>query len=182
MLALSLSPGFAGSGEPGFTLTVAGAGFSANSKVLWNGVERPTSFVSATVLHADISAADIAATGEFPVSVSGSALPPATFRVVELMNLEQYPSLDRQGTFYGQSASLVNFLVARGGTSKFLQFVEQATSVGYDRALRDVYAIQSVNELEMQWIAALDRPATVQLADAREETSPRAVRARKLAD
>ena len=82
MLALALSPGFAGAGEPGFTLTVTGAGFSAASKVLWDGQERPTTFVSATTLRAAIAAADISVVGDVPVSVSGSALPAVGFRVV----------------------------------------------------------------------------------------------------
>ncbi len=45
------------SGE--FTLMVNGSGFTANSKVLWNGAERATTFVSATKLSATIPAADI---------------------------------------------------------------------------------------------------------------------------
>jgi uncharacterized protein (TIGR03437 family) len=45
------------SGE--FTLMVNGSGFTANSKVLWNGSERATTFVSATKLSATIPAADI---------------------------------------------------------------------------------------------------------------------------
>jgi hypothetical protein len=82
VLALQLSPGFAGAGEPGFTLTVTGAGFSAASTVLWGGAARPTTFVSATMLRADISAADISAAGDVPVGVSDSALPAVSFRVV----------------------------------------------------------------------------------------------------
>jgi predicted outer membrane repeat protein len=82
VLRLALSPSFAGAGEPGLTLTVTGAGFSAASKVLWDGQERPTTFVSATTLRASITAADISAAGDVPVAVSGSALPAVNFRVV----------------------------------------------------------------------------------------------------
>ncbi|HEX4945461.1 MAG TPA: FG-GAP-like repeat-containing protein, partial [Blastocatellia bacterium] len=42
-----------------FDLMVNGSGFTANSKVLWNGAERTTTFVSATKLTAAIPAADI---------------------------------------------------------------------------------------------------------------------------
>ncbi len=82
VLALALRPGFAGAGEPGLTLTVTGAGFSAASKVLWGGQERPTTFVSATTLRATIAAADISVAGDVLVGVSGSALPAVNFRVV----------------------------------------------------------------------------------------------------
>ncbi len=42
-----------------FTLIVNGSGFTANSKIRWNGAERTTTFVSATKLTAAIPAADI---------------------------------------------------------------------------------------------------------------------------
>jgi len=45
------------SGE--FTLMVNGSGFTANSKVLWNGAERVTAFGSATKLSATIPATDL---------------------------------------------------------------------------------------------------------------------------
>ena len=61
---------------------MTGAGFSAASKVLWDGDARPTSFVSATTLRAPIAAADLSGAGNVPVGVSESTLPAASFRVV----------------------------------------------------------------------------------------------------
>jgi hypothetical protein len=95
VLALALSPGFAGAGEPGFTLTVTGSGFGAASKVLWGGQERPTTFVSATTLRAAIAAADISAAGDVQVSVSGAALPAVSFRVVGQVTRVYLPLLRR---------------------------------------------------------------------------------------
>ncbi len=66
----SLSPNSAAAGSGAFTLTVNGANFVAASKVLWNGIERPTAFVSATQLTAQISAADLAAQGTAQVAVT----------------------------------------------------------------------------------------------------------------
>jgi hypothetical protein len=58
---------------PAFTLTVNGTGFVPNSVVRINGDlpanERQTVFVNATQLTASITAADIAATGAFPITV-----------------------------------------------------------------------------------------------------------------
>jgi subtilisin family serine protease len=65
----SLSPNFAGAGGTAFTLTVNGSNFISTSVVRWNGVSRPTTFTSSTVLQAAIPASDIAAVGTATVSV-----------------------------------------------------------------------------------------------------------------
>jgi CSLREA domain-containing protein len=56
-------------GGPALLLTVKGSGFIGTSKVYWNGVERPTVFVSATTLQADIGAVDVAQPGAAAVNV-----------------------------------------------------------------------------------------------------------------
>jgi hypothetical protein len=55
-----LAPTGALQGGPAFTLTVTGSGFVSASTVRWNGVNRTTTFVSATQLMATILATDIA--------------------------------------------------------------------------------------------------------------------------
>jgi hypothetical protein len=65
----SLSPNSIAAGSPGFTLTVTGTGFVANSTVTWNGANRPTTFVNATTVTALISGTDIAAQGAATVAV-----------------------------------------------------------------------------------------------------------------
>jgi len=56
----SLSPDKVSAGGEGFTLTVNGTGFVANSVVQFNGQDRMTTFVSSTQLTAGITAEDIA--------------------------------------------------------------------------------------------------------------------------
>lgn len=68
----SLSPSSADAtlGAPGgLTLTVNGSNFVSGSIVQWKSVGRPTTFVSATQLTADISAADIFGPGTYAVGV-----------------------------------------------------------------------------------------------------------------
>lgn len=65
-----LSPTGAAAGGPGFTLEVDGNQFISQSVVQWNGSPRQTTFVSATQLTAQISAADIAQPGNDAVTVS----------------------------------------------------------------------------------------------------------------
>ncbi len=65
----SLSPASANARGPAFTLTVNGSGFASYSTVLWNGLERPTTYVSSTRLTAAIAASDIAVSGTAQVTV-----------------------------------------------------------------------------------------------------------------
>src|SRR5207253_836920 len=52
-----------------FTLTVDGSSFVNGAVVKFNGLECPTAFVSSTQLTAQITAADIQATGTSPITV-----------------------------------------------------------------------------------------------------------------
>ena len=69
----SISPLSALAGTAGFSLTVNGTGFVTTSVVRWKGIDRPTTFLSATQLAADISAADIAIAGAVQVTVFNPA-------------------------------------------------------------------------------------------------------------
>lgn len=69
----SLSPATALASGPAFTLTVNGSKFSAQDSVQWNGSTRNTTFVSATQLTAQITAADIATAGSAAVTVNDPA-------------------------------------------------------------------------------------------------------------
>ena len=55
----TISPGTAHAGDAGFTLTVTGLDFTADSVVHWAGLNRPTTFVSDIELQAVILAEDI---------------------------------------------------------------------------------------------------------------------------
>jgi len=88
------------------------------------------------------------------------------FRALELVSLVDYPAQHRWGTFYGQSAALVEFLVARSGHATFLTFVEQALDQGYETALRQTYQL-SMAELERDWhahLAAASGPSAAQVS------------------
>jgi hypothetical protein len=65
----NINPSSATVGGPAFTLTVNGTNFVSTSKVRWNGVDRTTSYLSATQLQANITAADIASAGTAAVTV-----------------------------------------------------------------------------------------------------------------
>lgn len=69
----TLQPGTIQAGGSDFTLVVRGTAFVADSRVRWNGADRPTTFNGPTELEATITAADIAAEGSAQVSVVSPA-------------------------------------------------------------------------------------------------------------
>lgn len=65
----SISPTSASVGDPAFTMTVVGTGFSSGDTVSWNGTSLSTVFVSATSLQASVPASDLSVAGQIGVTV-----------------------------------------------------------------------------------------------------------------
>ena len=68
-----LNPTSTNAGGAAFTVTVSGSNFISSSVIQWNGSARPTSFVSATQLQAQITSADIASGATVSVDVVNPA-------------------------------------------------------------------------------------------------------------
>jgi uncharacterized protein (TIGR03437 family) len=78
----SLAPSSATAGGAAFSLTVTGAGFTANSKVQWNSTTLATTFTSATQLAAAVTADLIAASGTAAITVvDGTTSNAVTFSI-----------------------------------------------------------------------------------------------------
>ncbi|HEY3132029.1 MAG TPA: IPT/TIG domain-containing protein [Acidobacteriota bacterium] len=69
----SVAPSSATAGDPALTVTLIGTNFVNTSVVLWDGVAKPTTFVSATQLTAFIAASDLAVDNTIAVVVSNPA-------------------------------------------------------------------------------------------------------------
>jgi sugar lactone lactonase YvrE len=69
----SMTPAIGNAGGVAFTLTVNGAGFLANSTVYWGTSALSTTYVSATQLTAQVTAADIATAGAYAITVQTPA-------------------------------------------------------------------------------------------------------------
>lgn len=96
----ALTPSTTTAGAPAFTLTVAGANFARGTVVNWNGAPLTTTFVSASQLTAQVGAALVANTGEFPITVvapDGATSNAVRFAVVPLRLTEISPSVARAG-------------------------------------------------------------------------------------
>jgi hypothetical protein len=72
-------------------------------------------------------------------------------RIVDLMRLERFTPTSEVAAFYGQSQSLVQFLIDRHSPSRFVQFLTLSIDQGYDRALWEVYEIEDTRQLEKLW-------------------------------
>lgn len=71
----SFSPSAIAHGGPAFTLSVGGSNFVSDSVVRWNGSDRPTAFVSSTLVTAQIPASDIATSGVAGITVFNPGQP-----------------------------------------------------------------------------------------------------------
>lgn len=77
------------------------------------------------------------------------------FPMNQLVSSTDYPQPHRFPAFYGQSLALVEHLVNQSEPGEFLEFVKLSMEVGHEKALSDVYQIETIAELETQWRASL---------------------------
>ena len=75
-----------------------------------------------------------------------------TVALRDLVHSADGPTPTARAAFYGQSVTLTGLLLERGTPGQFLQFVEAGSQAGYDKALRDVYGIESWQTLEGDWL------------------------------
>ena len=70
----------------------------------------------------------------------------------DLFSLEDYPADSaRQRIFYGQSAAVVRWLIARRDAATFIRFLDDAAEVGMEAALDRHYAITSLASVSSAW-------------------------------
>jgi RNA polymerase sigma factor (sigma-70 family) len=69
----------------------------------------------------------------------------------KLMPMSDYPP--EASILFAEGFSLTRFLVESGDRKKFLSFVEQGMSEGWDKAVKTHYSYQNVEEFEKAWLA-----------------------------
>jgi hypothetical protein len=77
------------------------------------------------------------------------------FHLRDLLQMREYPSHQNWGVFYGQSVSVVEYLVSRSDTRQFVNFLARLAKEDLDAALRETYAIADAEELDRLWRASL---------------------------
>lgn len=97
VLALGVSPALLAVGAPDRSVLLSGESFDRSSVAQVDGADRPTTFVNARLLRVELSAADVAAPATLALRVrgAGSALAPATLRVVARVYVTGLPLIRR---------------------------------------------------------------------------------------
>jgi hypothetical protein len=89
----------------------------------------------------------------------------------ELVAMEDYPADgSRTRVFYGQSASLVRWMIGRRDAATFVRFLDDLPVVGMEAALDRHYAVGSLDSVSSAWTSAWKEVApinTLGLADRR---------------
>ena len=80
------------------------------------------------------------------------------YGIRELLSLTQPPRPEYRNAFYGQSVSLVRFLVEYASRKQFVEFLEVSAVRGQEPALAEVFGIRDADELEQLWLAWLRSP------------------------
>jgi hypothetical protein len=73
------------------------------------------------------------------------------YSATDLVALREYPTGDRRDAFYGQSASLVAYLIERESPAKFIEFLQFGQQRGFESALAETYQIRSLADLDTLW-------------------------------
>jgi hypothetical protein len=84
---------------------------------------------------------------DFDAAVSERRL----FHLSQLMTEQDYPAADRRTVFYGESLSIVRYLVGRRTASDFVTFLHLAVKSGNAASLKEVYGIEDLAQLEHYW-------------------------------
>lgn len=82
-----------------------------------------------------------------------------SWRLADLMAIDREPAdSTRLRVFYGQSAAVVRWLLARSDGPTLFRFLEESDSDGITAAVRRHYGLESLAELEKAW---LETPADI---------------------
>jgi hypothetical protein len=86
------------------------------------------------------------------------------FSAEQLMSMKEYPSEELREVFYAQSMSLVEFFMSQRSAIHLVEFVRSLELNGYAVALRRVYGVSSLDQLDELW-----RKHLIDLAASRQE-------------
>jgi hypothetical protein len=74
------------------------------------------------------------------------------FAVADLVALD-YPEAKDWSTYYAQSISVTRFLVDQKQPRDFIRFLQITQRSGIEIALKNIYQIENVAELQDRWLA-----------------------------
>ena len=93
---------------------------------------------------------------------------------LDVLMTTDYPDGSHWALYYAQSVSLTRYLVGLGTAPQFVQFVKLSQGQGADAALKQVYRIDGLADLETRWKDHARRVANPAVASAGTEAAPAA--------
>jgi hypothetical protein len=78
------------------------------------------------------------------------------FHLAELFSKQEYPNADGRTVFYGESVSLVSYLVSRRSPADFVRFLHLSLKSDCDASFRAIYGIDGLAQLERLWRSQAD--------------------------
>lgn len=133
----SINPASAGVGGPDFQIAVFGSQFVASSTVQWNGSPRPTTFISSTVLTAQISGFDLITLGAANITVVTPAPGGGISAAVALNIVNPVPQISSMNPLAAQVGSAGVSLTIQGAYFEPSSVIlwngsPRPTTVGFD--------------------------------------------------
>jgi len=74
-----------------------------------------------------------------------------TPRLTDLLFATEYPPARQRAIYYGSSLALVRYLSTLDRAERVLDFVEKSMHFGHQAALKEVYGLESLAQLERGW-------------------------------
>lgn len=94
-----------------------------------------------------------------------------SYRLGELMRITHHPPVSHLDAFYGQSLSLVGFLMTQSDCETFWKFAGRLTHVSPEAALSEIYGYRSADDLQSAWQSWVERTAEPDFRTARPRDS-----------
>ncbi|MEZ6140182.1 MAG: hypothetical protein R3B84_06380 [Zavarzinella sp.] len=66
--------------------------------------------------------------------------------------MDNFPEKNETGTYFAEGVSLVHYLVQQHGAKAFTAFLREAPRRGFSSALKSHYQIETVQELQQEWL------------------------------
>jgi hypothetical protein len=93
------------------------------------------------------------------------------YHLGDLMRVTNHPPASLRDAFYGQSLSLVGFLVEQADRETFWKFTGRLAQTSPEKALSEIYGYRSVDELQLAWRSWVERTAEPDFSAARPRHS-----------
>ncbi|MFO0954543.1 MAG: hypothetical protein U0835_25955, partial [Isosphaeraceae bacterium] len=97
------------------------------------------------------------------------------FKIGDLMGMD-YPDARFWSLYYAQSVSLTRFLVEKESPEQFVRFVKEAQRTDFESAVRQVYRIESLSDLQDEWMNYARNQAAREIAASTPSSPPSTAR------